>query len=79
MYDAISDFLKTLSADSPALWAMLVLGSIATLSLGLYALWEVVLLILFPDPSGSRKNRYFALITRKRLRERHPNSGEDRS
>lgn len=43
MYDAISDFLQTLSGDSPELWAVLVLGVIATLSLALYALWEVVL------------------------------------
>ena len=43
MYDSISDFLQTLSDDSPGLWAVFVLGVIATLSLALYALWEMVL------------------------------------
>ena len=43
MYDSVSDFLRTLSTDSPGLWGVFVLGVMATLSLGLYALWEVVL------------------------------------
>ena len=46
MYDSISDFLQTLSGDSPGLWAVFVLGVIATLSLALYALWELVLTLV---------------------------------
>ena len=43
MYDSISDFLQTLSAESRGLWAALVLGVIATLALALYVLWELAL------------------------------------
>ena len=43
MYDSISDFLQTLSAEHRVLWAALVLGVIATLALALYGLWEVAL------------------------------------
>ena len=43
MYGSIGDFLRTLSDDSPWLWGVFVLAVMATLSLGLYALWEVVL------------------------------------
>ena len=46
MYDSISDFLTTLSDDSPGLWAALVLGVVATLALALYVLWELILQLM---------------------------------
>ena len=56
MYESISDFLKDLSANSPALWAILVLGVVATISLGLYSFWETVLRIVFSGSSRANKN-----------------------
>ncbi len=46
MYGSIGDFLRALSDDSPWLWGVFVLAVMATLSLGLYALWEVVLRVV---------------------------------
>ena len=43
MDSSVSNFLQTLSSDSPWLWSALVLGTMGALALGLYALWEVVL------------------------------------
>ncbi len=43
MYGSIGDFLRALSDDSPWLWGVFVLAVMASLSLGLYTLWEVVL------------------------------------
>ena len=64
----MSELLRNLSTDSPALWAILVLGVIATLSLGLYGFWETVLRIGFPSPSHKKK---------RLLRDRTPRSRED--
>ena len=46
MYDSIADFLQTLSANSRLLWSLLVLGVIVVLSLGLYAFWETVFILI---------------------------------
>ena len=54
MYDQITEFLQTLSADSPGLWGLFVLGVMASLSLGLYAFWEMVLKMIFPPRSRSK-------------------------
>jgi hypothetical protein len=43
MYDALTNFLRTFSADNPLPWALLVMVVIGGSALGLYALWEVVL------------------------------------
>ena len=43
MYDALTNFLRTFSADYPILWALLVMVVIGGTGLGLYAFWEVVL------------------------------------
>ena len=57
MYEATRDFLKTLSENSPALWTILVLGVITTLSLGLYAFWEMVLGVLSPVKGDRQRDR----------------------
>ena len=46
MYGSIGDFLRALSDDSPWLWGVFVLAVMASLSLGLYTLWEVVLRLI---------------------------------
>ena len=43
MYESLTQFLKTFSAESPFLWALLVMVVIAVAGLTLYAFWEVVL------------------------------------
>lgn len=43
MYESLTDFLKTFSAESPLLWALLVMAIIAVAGLALYGFWEVVL------------------------------------
>jgi len=57
MYDAITEFIKTLSADSPLLWALLVTGVVACTSLLLFAVWEVVLRLVFPARVTNRNSR----------------------
>ncbi len=47
MYDALTDFMKTFSADYPVLWALLVMAVVACASLLLFAFWEAVLRLLF--------------------------------
>lgn len=42
IYDALTNFLSTLSADHPILWALLVVAVIVGSGLGLYAFWEAV-------------------------------------
>ena len=54
MFDTLTDFMKTFSADYPALWALLVMAVVACTSLLLFAFWEVVLRLLFIR--GSVKN-----------------------
>ena len=56
MYESISDFLKDLSTNSPALWTLFVLGVVIAISLGLYFFWETVLKIAFPGSSRANKN-----------------------
>lgn len=43
MYDALTNFLRTFSADYPILWALLVIVIMGGSGLGLYGFWEVVL------------------------------------
>ena len=56
MYDTLADFMRTFSADYPALWALLVMAVVACTSLLLFAFWEVVLRLLFLRGSV-KKNR----------------------
>lgn len=43
MYESLTHFLKTFSAEAPLLWALLVMAVIAVAGLALYGFWEVVL------------------------------------
>ena len=43
MYESLTRFLTTFSAESPFVWALLVMVVIALTALTLYASWEVVL------------------------------------
>lgn len=43
MYESLTHFLKAFSAESPLLWALLVMAVIAVAGLALYCFWEVVL------------------------------------
>ncbi|MDE2844760.1 MAG: hypothetical protein OXN21_15485 [Chloroflexota bacterium] len=43
MYESLAHFLKTFSAESPFLWALLVMGVTAATGLVLYGFWEIVL------------------------------------
>jgi hypothetical protein len=47
MYDTLTDFLKTFSADHSVLWALLVVAVVACTSLVLFVFWESVLRLLF--------------------------------
>jgi hypothetical protein len=46
MYDTLTDFLKTFSADHSVLWALLVVAVVSTTSLVLFVFWELVLRLL---------------------------------
>lgn len=78
MYGAISDFLKDLSTDSPALWALLVLGAMATVSLGLYLFWELLLGLVFRRASRERERDFFLPIRRDRSRQSDSRQGRSR-
>jgi hypothetical protein len=59
MYHAVSDFLRTVSAEHRVLWVLLTLGVVAGTSLALFGFWELVLRFLsrfFPrkEKSGER-------------------------
>ena len=43
MYESLTHFLKTFSAEDPFLWALLVMAVIAVAGLALYGFWEIVL------------------------------------
>lgn len=43
MYESLTQFLQTFSAESPFLWALLVMAVVALAGLFLYGFWEVVL------------------------------------
>ena len=43
MYESLTHFLKSFSAESPFLWALLVMVIIASAGLALYGFWEIVL------------------------------------
>ncbi|MDP6548731.1 MAG: hypothetical protein QF659_01480 [Dehalococcoidia bacterium] len=47
MYDAFTDFLITFSAGHSILWALLVVGVVASTSVILFVFWELVLRLLF--------------------------------
>ena len=55
MYESLVHFLKTFSAESPLLWALLVMAVIAVAGLGLYAFWELLLRGLRLAFSGGRR------------------------
>ena len=58
MYDALTDFMTTFSADYPALWALLVMAVVACTNLLLYAFWEVVLRLLFLKDSVKNTGKH---------------------
>ena len=43
MYESLAHFLKTFSAESPFLWALLIMSVTAVTGLVLYGFWEIVL------------------------------------
>lgn len=43
MYESLTHFLKTFSAEAPLFWALLVMVIIASAGLLLYGFWEIVL------------------------------------
>ena len=43
LYTGLNDFLRTFSAESPWLWALLVMAVMSVSSLLLYTFWEVVI------------------------------------
>jgi len=43
MYDSLTDFMKSFSADHSVLWALLVMAVVAFTGLALFAFWELVL------------------------------------
>ena len=55
MYDSVTEFMTTFSADHPLLWALLVMGVVAVTSMVLFVLWEMAFRI-FPATRVSRKN-----------------------
>ena len=56
----MTEFLTTFNTDHPLLWALLVLGVVATTSLALYLFWELLLRLIFPFGS-SKKSDHDAL------------------
>ena len=54
MYESLTEFLKTFSTSHSVLWALLIMGVMATTSLALYAFWEVALKTLFSGVSRAR-------------------------
>ncbi len=56
MYQALTEFLKTFSTSHSVLWALLIMGVMATTSLALYAFWEVALKMLFSGVSRARNH-----------------------
>ncbi len=57
MYDSVTYFLKTFSADQPILWALLVMAVVATTSLTMYAFWELVWRLLSSGNSPKKSGR----------------------
>ena len=57
MPDLFSSFLRTFSLHQPVLWALLVMAVVATISLALYAFWELVWRLLFPRNSSTKEGR----------------------
>jgi len=60
MPDLFNGFLRTFSLHQPALWALLVMAVVATISLALYAFWELAwsaLGGLFPGNSPKKSGR----------------------
>lgn len=55
MYDRITEFMTTFSADYRLLWALLVVAFVACASLLLFVFWEAVLRF-FPPLRVSTKN-----------------------
>lgn len=57
MYHAVTDFLRTVSAEHRVLWALLSLGVVAGTSLALFGFWELVLRFLLPVFSPKKNNK----------------------
>jgi len=57
MYDFLNSFLRTFSLHQPVLWALLVMAVVATISLVLYAFWELVWRLMFPGDSPKKSGR----------------------
>ena len=57
MYDAVTDFLRTISAEHRVLWALLTLGVVAGTSLALFGFWELVLRFLLRLVPPKKKHR----------------------
>ena len=55
MYDSITEFIKTFSADHRLLWALLVTAVVACISLVLFLFWETALR-LYPPTRASKIN-----------------------
>ncbi len=58
MYDTLTDFMKTFSADYPALWALLVMAVVASTSLLLFAFWEVLLRLVVSRISFKKNGKH---------------------
>ena len=58
MYDTLTDFMKTFSADHPVLWALLVMAVVACTSLLLFVFWEVVLRVVFLRGSVKKNSKH---------------------
>lgn len=57
MYDGVTDFLRSFSAEHRVLWALLILGVVTATSLGLFGFWEVVLRCRLPALPPKKKSR----------------------
>lgn len=58
MYDSLSSFLKTFSAEFPILWALIVLVVVAGTGVFLYGFWELVLRLAAPLFGSRPKNTH---------------------
>ncbi len=58
MYDSLSEFMNSLSADNPLLWALLVMAVVAGTSLILFGFWELVLRLPFARVVSRKNGRH---------------------
>jgi hypothetical protein len=57
MYHAVTDFLRTISAEHRVLWALLTLGVVVGTSLALFGFWELVQRFLWRLVPPKKKSR----------------------